>query len=208
LRDKYDLMIKDKQFHHGDLKLALLKAARDLLDEGGEAGVGVRAVARKVGVSHAAPVNHFKDRRALLTALTAELMDDVRIDIDKRLLTASEDPVARIETIAIAFIDYGARHPNRYSLLWRYDVVDHESEMMRSRADIIYDLICVEIDKLTSGRNVDRDTIAIGLWSMIHGYIDLKIVGMFEDRADSVTGEDRPRALVKMFRTVLENYSL
>jgi len=201
-------MAKDKQFHHGDLKLALLRAARDLLDEEGESGVGVRAVARKVGVSHAAPVNHFKDRRALLTALTAELIDDIRLDIDNRLKSVSEDPVTRIETIANTFIDYGAQYPNRYLLLWRYDVVDHESEMMRSRADVIYDLICDEIDKLTSGRNVDRDTIAIGLWSMVHGYIDLKTVSMFEDRTDSVTGEDRPRALIKMFRTVLDNYGL
>lgn len=201
-------MAKDKKFHHGDLKLALLRAARDLLDEEGESGVGVRAVARKVGVSHAAPVNHFKDRRALLTALTAELIDDIRLDIGDRLKSVSEDPVTRIEMIANTFIDYGARYPNRYSLLWRYDVVDHESEMVRSRADVIYDLICDEIDKLTSGRNVDRDTIAIGLWSMVHGYIDLKIVNMFEDRTDSVTGEDRPRALVKMFRTVLANYGL
>ncbi len=201
-------MTKGKQFYHGDLKLALLRAARDLLDEVGETGVGVRAVARKVGVSHAAPVNYFKNRRTLLTALTAELIDDIRVDIDKRLKTVSEDPVARIEVIANAFIDYGARYPNRYSLLWRYDVVDHESEMMRSRADVIYELLCDEIDKLTSGRNVDRDTIAIGLWSMVHGYVDLKIVGMFEDRIDSVTGEDRPKALVKMFRTVLDNYGL
>ena len=201
-------MTKGKQFYHGDLKLALLRAARDLLDEVGETGVGVRAVARKVGVSHAAPVNYFKNRRTLLTALTAELIDDIRVDIDKRLKTVSKDPVARIEVIANAFIDYGARYPNRYSLLWRYDVVDHESEMMRSRADVIYELLCDEIDKLTSGRNVDRDTIAIGLWSMVHGYVDLKIVGMFEDRIDSVTGEDRPKALVKMFRTVLDNYGL
>ncbi|PCI53243.1 MAG: hypothetical protein COB36_12420 [Alphaproteobacteria bacterium] len=201
-------MATNKQFHHGGLKLALLRAARDLLDEEGESGVGVRAVARRVGVSHAAPVNHFKDRRALLTALTAELIDDIRVDIENRLKTVSEDPVTRIETIANVFIDYGAHHPNRYSLLWRYDVVDHESEMMRSKSDIIYDFICDEIDKLTTGRNIDRDTIAIGLWSMLHGYIDLKIVGMFEDRADSVTGEDRPRALVKMFRTVLDNYGL
>ena len=202
------MMAKDKQFHHGDLRRALLRAARELLDEQGETGVGVRAVARKVGVSHAAPVNHFKDRRALLTALAAEFIDDVRGDIDKRLATVPSDPVARIGMIANAFIDYGARHPNRYLLLWRYDVVDHESEMMRSRADVIYDLMCDEIDKLIAGRNVDRDTIAIGLWSMVHGYADIKIVGMFENRTDNVSGEDRSKALVKMFLTILENYGL
>ena len=82
--------------------------------------------------------------------------------------------------------------PNRYALLWRNDVVDHECNEMRIREDAVYDFICDEIDKLTAGRNIDTNTVAIGLWSMMHGYIDLKIVGMFEEREDSVTGEDRP----------------
>ncbi len=201
-------MIKAKKFHHGDLKRALLEAALELLDEQGDSGVGIRAVARKAGVSHAAPVNHFKDRRALLTGLAITLFDDIQASISKRLEGVSNDPAMRIESVVKAFFEYGAEHPNRYALLWRNDVVDHECDEMRIREDAVYDFICNEIDNLTAGRNIDTDTVAIGLWSMMHGYIDLKIVGMFEEREDSVTGENRPEALIKMFRTILDQYGL
>ena len=201
-------MAKAKQFHHGDLKRALLDAALELLDEQGDSGVGIRAVARKAGVSHAAPVNHFRDRRALLTGLAVTLFDDIQADISKRLERESDDPVARIESVIRCFFEYGANHPHRYALLWRNDVVDHECDEMRTREDAVYDHICDEIDRLVAGRNVDKHTVAIGLWSMMHGYIDLKIVGMFEDRADSTTGEDRPEALLKMFRTIFDHYGL
>ena len=196
------------KFHHGDLKRALLDAALELLDEQGDMGVGVRAVARKAGVSHAAPVNHFKDRRALLTGLAARLMDDIRAEIDKGLRRASDDPIKRVETVVNTFIKYGKKYPNRYALLWRYDIIDHESEMMRRRGDAIYDFICEEIDRLMGDRQVDRDTIAVGLWSMMHGYIDLKRVGMFEARKDKVTGQDRAKAMIEMYRTILTSYGL
>lgn len=201
-------MVKAKQFHHGDLKRALLDAALELLDEQGDSGVGIRAVARKAGVSHAAPVNHFKDRRALLTGLAIKLFDDIQTSISKRLEGVSNDPTMRIESVVKSFFEYGAEHPNRYALLWRNDVVDHECDEMRIREDAVYDFVCDEIDKLIAGRNIDTNTVAIGLWSMMHGYIDLKIVGMFEEREDSVTGEHRSEALIKMFRTIFDQYGL
>ena len=42
-------------YHHGDLKRALLEAALEMLDEEGADGVGLRELARRVGVSAAAP---------------------------------------------------------------------------------------------------------------------------------------------------------
>ncbi len=201
-------MVKAKQFHHGDLKRALLDAALELLDEQGDSAVGIRAVARKAGVSHAAPVNHFKDRRALLTNLAMKLFDDIQASITERLEGVSYDPALRIESVVMSFFAFGAEHPNRYALLWRNDVVDHGCDEMRIREDAVYGFICDEIDKLVAGRNIDTDTVAIGLWSMMHGYIDLKIVGMFEERKDSVTGLDRPEALINMFRTILDQYGL
>ena len=63
-------MAKSNSFHHGDLKRSLIDVAISLLDQHGIPGVTIRAVARGAGVSHSAPVNHYKDRRALLTAIT------------------------------------------------------------------------------------------------------------------------------------------
>ena len=56
-------------YHHGNLRQALLEAALTILERDGEAGLGLRDLARAVGVSAAAPYRHFDSRAALLEAL-------------------------------------------------------------------------------------------------------------------------------------------
>ena len=55
-------------YHHGDLRAALLSAAMDLLEEDG-GSLSLRAVARRAGVSPAAPYRHFADKEALESEL-------------------------------------------------------------------------------------------------------------------------------------------
>jgi hypothetical protein len=61
-----------ESYHHGDLRAALLRAALDLMREQGDHEFTLREVARRVGVSHAAPVRHFRDKDALLAAIAEE----------------------------------------------------------------------------------------------------------------------------------------
>ena len=61
-------MAAARNYHHGNLKEAFLKAARDLLERDGLSGLSLRKCAEKVGVSHAAPKNHFGNMAGLLTA--------------------------------------------------------------------------------------------------------------------------------------------
>ena len=60
------------EYHHGDLRRALLDGALALIDEDGLGAVSTRALARRLGVSHAAPAHHFKDREALLAEVATE----------------------------------------------------------------------------------------------------------------------------------------
>src|SRR6185437_16137973 len=62
-------------YHHGDLRRALIAAARAILEEDGLPALSLRAVARRAGVSQAAPYHHFPDKDALLAALGAEGFD-------------------------------------------------------------------------------------------------------------------------------------
>lgn len=62
----------NKSYHHGDLRVALLRASLDLMREQGDHRLTLREVARRVGVSHAAPFRHFRDKNALLAAIAEE----------------------------------------------------------------------------------------------------------------------------------------
>ena len=61
-------------YHHGNLRQGLLDAAAEAIEEEGLAALSLRALARKVGVSHGAPARHFADKEALLTALATEAL--------------------------------------------------------------------------------------------------------------------------------------
>lgn len=197
-------MAKSKSFHHGDLKRALIDAAVSLLDQYGVAGVTIRAVAREAGVSHSAPVNHYKDRRALLTAIAQDQFEIILKDIESALLKAANNQKDRVEVFANTMIEFGFRYPHRYQLLWRGDLVGHDDPKLLAVMDNIYDQLCDEIDRTIPKANVDRDTIAVALWSMWHGYIDMRLSGMFLPLDDKVTGKPRHRAMLDLFLTVLQ----
>ncbi|MFJ8062652.1 TetR/AcrR family transcriptional regulator [Streptomyces sp. NPDC096142] len=87
-------------YHHGDLRAALLAAARELLAEHGIAQFSVAALAKRVGVSSAAPYRHFADRQTLLTAVAADAADRLREQIEAAVADAGPDPVDRLATAA------------------------------------------------------------------------------------------------------------
>nr|WP_232291975.1 TetR/AcrR family transcriptional regulator [Frankia sp. QA3] len=90
-------------YHHGDLAAALVAGALDLIAQGGLAAFSVAAVARRVGVSSAAPYRHFPDRDSLLAAAAAtaarQLTGQLRTAADR----AGADPVERLAATAGAY---------------------------------------------------------------------------------------------------------
>lgn len=196
-------MPKEKTFHHANLKQALFDAALALLDSEGVSSVTIRAVARKVGVSHAAPVNHYKDRRALLKAIAVEQFQIILQDADQRLKAANLSAAQRIEAIPAALLDFGLAHPNRYHVLWRRDLVDYEDPDIVEITDRLYGWLCDEIQQAVPESGFDRDTVAITLWSMVHGYTDMRQNGMFEDKVDAVNHLPRRKAMFALFRKTL-----
>ena len=60
------------RYHHGNLKSALVEAGLVILREKGLAGLSLRAIAERVGVSHTAPKNHFGNLAGLLTAIAGQ----------------------------------------------------------------------------------------------------------------------------------------
>ncbi len=193
-------MPQSKPFHHGDLKRVLFDVALARLDEHGPSGVTIRAVAKAAGVSHGAPVNHYKDRRALLTALAKAQFGILLTNIDARLADLNDDPGPRIEAFANVIMDFGFRYPHRYGLLWSADLIDHEDAEMLPIMDAIYERLCVEFSNALPGRSFDKDTYAVALWSMVHGYVDMRLSGMFEPLNDSVSGAPRGQAITELFK--------
>ncbi|MDR7276437.1 TetR/AcrR family transcriptional regulator [Catenuloplanes atrovinosus] len=96
-------------YHHGDLRAALVRASRDLLAESGPAGFSVARVAKRLGVSTAAPYRHFPDREHLLSAVAATAARELASDLAAAADRAGDDPVARFAAAGAAYARFTVR---------------------------------------------------------------------------------------------------
>jgi AcrR family transcriptional regulator len=115
-------------YHHGNLRAALLSAAESALAEGGD--LSLRALARDVGVSHAAPRRHFPDKQALLDALAEDGFE--RLGASLREASDDEDFEAWLLGFARAYVTFAVEHATLLDLMW---AGKHRSGAVRTASD-------------------------------------------------------------------------
>jgi AcrR family transcriptional regulator len=188
------ILSKASQYHHGNLKVDLINAALALLDEGGLEQVGIRQVARAVGVAHSAPANHFRNKQALYSALAQHAFSELVQALDQVLIDgmALEESIQAFNQCMLAF---ALKHPNRYTLMWRKDLLDDQDPALLDAMEQVYQKLLSLLASHAQAQQVDVESQAIALWSMIHGYISLRLDGNLSDGQDAVTGKDRATAL-------------
>jgi AcrR family transcriptional regulator len=92
-------------YHHGDLRRALIAAARREVERDQAASVSLKALALGLGVSQPAPYRHFADRETLLMAVAAEGFRD--------LSSALRAAGGGIDAVANAYVAFGREHTGR-----------------------------------------------------------------------------------------------
>ncbi|GAB2663518.1 TetR/AcrR family transcriptional regulator [Saccharopolyspora gloriosae] len=96
-------------YHHGELRAALVRAARELIAERGVAEFSVAEVARRCAVSSAAPYRHFADRNALLAAVALSVAHELHDEVTAATARHT-DPARRLADAAAAYTGYLIRH--------------------------------------------------------------------------------------------------
>jgi AcrR family transcriptional regulator len=149
---------RGKTYHHGDLRLALLDAARSILEKEGLAKLSLRAVARKAGVSHAAPYRHFPNHEALLVELSREGLTELR----EAVVAAASSPGSeadRIAEIGGAYMRFVARRPALMRLMFSLPNRDDHPEIV-SGSDAIGAAI---------GQALNDQALGLAVWAAAHG---------------------------------------
>src|SRR5512141_807362 len=95
-----------KKYHHGDLENALIKAGVEILAKEGLGGLSLRKVAKRVGVSYAAPYAHFKDRQSLIAAISTEGFKQLYAALDAAASAHADDPKQQLVDAALAYVQF------------------------------------------------------------------------------------------------------
>ncbi len=114
-----------RPYHHGDLRRAILGAALDVITAEGPSAVSLRDLARRAGVSHAAPAHHFKDRVGLLTAIAAEGFG---------LLATALDDAEDLRDAGVRYVRFAREHPAHFQVMFSPELLrENDLELTTAR---------------------------------------------------------------------------
>ncbi|WP_369365993.1 TetR/AcrR family transcriptional regulator [Streptomyces sp. CG4] len=107
-----------RPYHHGDLRAALLTSAERTLRDKGAGALSLRELARDIGVSHAAPGRHFKDKQALLDALALDGYERLNRALAAAALHPGLDFDERMTALARAYLGFAVENPELLELMF------------------------------------------------------------------------------------------
>jgi AcrR family transcriptional regulator len=163
----------DRPYHHGDLRAALLAAAEAELAGRGIEGFSLRAVAKRAGVSHAAPAHHFGDTPGLLTALAADGFHRFLAAQQAREAVADRDARAQIVAAGLGYIDFALARPALFRLMFGSQRPDFDRPELTAAAQAAFGHL--EAQTAAAGGRSAQDVAAA--WAVAHGLADLMVAG-------------------------------
>ncbi|MCY0096171.1 TetR/AcrR family transcriptional regulator [Hoeflea ulvae] len=175
-------MLKTKDsYHHGDLRAALLKAGEEVLAESGIDGFSLRAVAKRVGVSHSAPAHHFGDAKGLLDALATEGFRRFLAAMEARQKAeTSGDPRQQVLASGLGYLDFAVSSPALFRLMFAADKSHQKSDELTEAAQASFVHLAEGVARLrgvSPFENASAMTDVMAIWSMVHGFSELFISG-------------------------------
>jgi len=163
---------KASNYHHGALRDALTRAAREILESQGYEALTLRAAARRVGVSQAAPYNHFADKAALLAAIAAQGFSEFAAAM-RQEMDAAVDPQARLNAAGIAYVSFATSNPGLFKLMFGSSAHkasdDPELDAARTSA---YEVLrgAVHAVQVSDRRHAPDESLeSLRSWALVHG---------------------------------------
>jgi AcrR family transcriptional regulator len=166
--------LSNTNYHHGDVKNALIQAGVDIITEQGIQNLSMRNAAKRIGVSHTAPYRHFKNKEELLVAIAVKGFEILDHDMDKGVANIdASDPSALVEG-GRAYVKFAVSNSNYYRIMFGDYIKDKTlypeffGAYDRSFRKLIR--IIENCGNKYGADKTDLEITAIAVWSLLHGY--------------------------------------
>ena len=158
-----------RPYHHGDLPRVLLEAAVEAIAEVGPAAVSLRELARRAGVSHAAPAHHFGDKAGLLTAVAADGFRRLAATLGQ-----TYEATGSFLEVGVAYVRFAVTHRAHFEVMFRPELYrTDDPELVRAR-DAARTLLYPPAAEANNSPDDGGDVrAAVAAWSLVHGLATL-----------------------------------
>lgn len=171
-----------RQYHHGNLRNALIEVAIPLLEAHGPATLSLREVAKAAGVSHAAPYRHFRDKTELLEEIAASGYDTLTRACLNAQRRYAGDPAKQLVEAGIGYLMFVVEQPRVAHLMFGGMIaLDACSESLRQASELAFQsLVGIVRAGVQAGvfKASPAEELTIAAWSMVHGLATLITSGM------------------------------
>jgi AcrR family transcriptional regulator len=152
-----------RRYHHGDLRRALVRGGRELLQDGGVEALTLRAAADRAGVSVAAPYRHFADKQALLSAILADGLRELHESLAQ---LESVYPLDALRTLGHRFVDLIVAEPELFRLLATINTTPGADPELRRAEEAVFASFASAIAKAEASGAVEVESIEVVILTM------------------------------------------
>ena len=162
------------QYHHGNLREALVDAACAVVAESGVQGLSLRAVARRAGVSQAAPYHHFDSKEALVAEVCCRGFEELGRRTAEAI-SGLESAIDQLEAMARAYLRFAVDRPDLFGIMWGGEGLIEDktpyTQLTETAGSSLQQLVAVvqlgmERGELRAGDPIDA---ALAAWAGVHG---------------------------------------
>lgn len=181
-----------KPYHHGDLRAAVIAAAVEEVEAVGAARLSMREIARRAGVSHAAPAHHFGDKRGIFTAIAVEGF----VRITEFIGPVAGGPDGFLPG-GIAYVGFALQHRGYFEVMFRPDLYRDDDPDLVAARDAAFGVLYGSAAAALAEPDEDATTaLVMAGWSMAHGLATLWLTANLQDK---LTGN--PQRLAELLTT-------
>ncbi|OEF07013.1 TetR/AcrR family transcriptional regulator [Vibrio genomosp. F10] len=201
---------KKNNYHHGNLREAVLKAAHKLLELEGIKSITFRRIAKEVGVSQNAPYSHFKDKTALLEALAVDGFQGL-LDSMRENSVSLSTPSDYLQAIGKGYVTYALSNPALFKLMFDMQSATSDSGMLQTVSSQSFQILRDAVSNVQVSNKQDRadELIAsISAWALVQGLSVLLIENRLSanPEAQSLKSSDIIEQSTRIFTQGLINF--
>ncbi len=151
----------------------MLTAAVAAIGETGPSGISLRDLARRAGVSHAAPAHHFGDKAGVLTAVAVEGYDLLAV-----ALTSAQQRTQDFLEMGVAYVRFAVENRAHFEVMFRPDLYRADEPDVLAARDRAGQALAQGIDSLPESQaGPDARLAGLAAWSLVHGFATLWLTG-------------------------------
>lgn len=175
-------------YHHGELRQALIHAARDLIRDRDGNDFSLSDACRRAGVSTAAPYRHFTDKTEIINEVVAQGFVDMTERFQAATAPFEKGARGRIIAVGQVYVTFAMGEPALFRMMFSHQPSASGTDVASRHGKTCFAYVVQEvIDFCTlNGVQGDAQLIALQLWTVVHGAACLTIDGAYAKVAPDI----------------------